>query len=474
MTDNTYILDYLIANSANVAFVAVNQNDNIIKFACAFANDKGGAIVLGMDDQNHYTGISSEEYQEAIHDLSTAISPKLPFTASSVIKDNKQLMIISVWEGNDKPYTAQGYFYIRLGEEITIASPSEMSKLFQERERHETSWERQPIEYATTEDLSPMAYTKLHDAKINNDFLPPNTSQEQILKMMGLLNDGRITNAGITVLGKNPSQYLSQAKIRVTLYDGELNLIDLRLYDNNMIEAVDELVAYVSNLYPKNLTFNGITREESETLPILAIREGILNAVVHRAYESHQSFMSVNIYSDRLEIVNSGELPAGISIDDLKREHLSILRNPDIANAFYTIKYIEMAGSGTLRILSECRKAHCDTPIWSSENGMVRLTFPNVRHLANKQNNPKNGKFKLSEDDQIQESLDKIIMYMSQGNSIKHADAVTITGKSYPTVKRYMQILKDAGIVEYIGNNRSGRWQLVGNLPSEVKKGRIP
>lgn len=461
MTDNTYILDYLIANPANVAFVTANQNDNIIKFACAFANDKGGAIVLGMNDQHHCTGISPEEYRAAIQDLSTAISPRLPFTASSVIKDNKQLIVISVWEGNDKPYTAKGYFYIRQGDTITTATPSEMRNLFQERERHETSWERQPIEYATTEDLSPVAYTKLHDAKISNDSLPPSTSQEHILKMMGLLNDGRITNAGITVLGKNPSQYLSQAKIRVALYDGELNLIDLKLYDSNMIEAVDELVSYVGNLYPKSISFNGITREETETLPILAIREGILNAVVHRTYESHQSFMSVNIYSDRLEIVNSGELPAGISIDDLQKEHLSILRNPDIANAFYTIKYIEMAGSGTLRILSECRKAHCDTPIWSSENGMVKLTFPNVKHLANKQNKPVSSQLKLSEDEQIQESLVKIIMYMSQGNSIKLADAVTITGKSYPTVKRYMQILKDAGIVEYIGNNRSGRWELV-------------
>ncbi len=460
MIDNTYILDYLIANPANVAFVTANQNDNIIKFACAFANDKGGAIVVGMSDQNNCTGISPEDYQAAIQDLSTTISPRLPFTVSSVIKDNKQLMVISVWEGNDKPYTAKGFFYIRQGETITAATPSEMRNLFQERERHEASWERQPIEYATTEDLSLVAYTKLHDAKVSNDSLPPSIPQKQILKMMGFLNDGRITNAGITVLGKNPSQYLSQAKIRVTLYDSELNLIDLRLYDSNMIETVDELVAYISNLYPRNLTFNGITREETEKLPILAIREGILNAVVHRTYESHQSFMSVNIYSDRLEIVNSGELPAGISIDDLKKEHLSILRNPDIANAFYTIKYIEMAGSGTLRILSECRKSHCDTPIWSSENGMVKLTFPNVKHLANKQNNPISSQLKLSEDDQIQASLDKIIMYMSHGNSIKLTDAASITGKSYRTVKRYMQILKDAGIVEYFGNNRTGRWEL--------------
>ena len=461
MTENTYILEYLIANPANVAFVAANENDNVIKYACAFANDKGGAIVIGMDDQNTCLGITSEAFQATIRDLSTEISPKLPFTTSAVHKDGKLLMVISIWEGNDKPYTAKGHFYVRLGDTVSAATPSEMRILFLERERHETSWERQPIEYATADDLSPIAYTKLHEAKVNNDSLPPDTPLEKILKMMGFINDGRITNAGITVLGKTPSYYLSQAKIRVSLYDNSLNLIDLRLYDCNMIEAVDELVSYISNLYPKSLSFNGITREETETLPALAIREGILNAVVHRTYESHQSFMTVNIYADRLEIVNSGELPAGISLDDLKKEHLSILRNPDIANAFYTIKYIEMAGSGTLRILSECHKAHCDTPIWSSENGMVKLTFPNVKHIASKQSTPDGGLLKLSEDAQIQESLDKIIMHMKQGNSIKHAEAVTITGKSYPTIKRYMQILKEAGIIEYIGNNRSGRWELV-------------
>ena len=184
MTDNTYILDYLIANPANVAFIAANENDNAIKYACAFANDKGGAIVIGMDDQNTCHGITSEAFQATIRDLSTEISPKLPFTTSAVYKDGKLLMVVSIWEGNDKPYTAKGYFYVRLGETVSAATPSEMRTLFLERERHETSWERQPIEYATADDLSPIAYTKLHEAKVSNDSLPPDTPQEKILKMM--------------------------------------------------------------------------------------------------------------------------------------------------------------------------------------------------------------------------------------------------------------------------------------------------
>src|SRR5690606_36931557 len=101
---------------------------------------------------------------------------------------------------------------------------------------------------------------------------------------------------------------------------------------------------------------------EKSNYPQLAIREALMNAIVHRDYNSVNSFVQVDVFSNRTEISNYGRLPKGIKISDLKREHNSILRNPDIAQMCFTRKYIEMLGSGTLRMIDDCKVNGFKTP----------------------------------------------------------------------------------------------------------------
>lgn len=124
----------------------------------------------------------------------------------------------------------------------------------------------------------------------------------------------------------------------------------------NLIDAVERITEYIYSLYPIQTIVKDTKRVEYEPLPKVALREGILNSVVHRSYEGYDTAVAINIYSDRLEIVNSGSLPKGIDASELGHSHFSYLRNPDIAYAFFAMKYIEMAGSGTSRILEVCRR----------------------------------------------------------------------------------------------------------------------
>ena len=100
--------------------------------------------------------------------------------------------------------------------------------------------------------------------------------------------------------------------------------------------------------------------------------------MVHRDYNSVNGFLQISIFSDRTEIANYGGLPKGITIKDLKKEHNSILRNPDMAQVCFIRKYIEMLGGGTLRMINDCRRNHFKQPVWYDIGNVTTVVFPDL------------------------------------------------------------------------------------------------
>lgn len=463
MGDNTNILDFLLENRQYVIFVEANA-EILAKNASALANTRGGTLLVGVSDDGHIVGVDEATIQIISDCLSKNISPSLPYLMNIVKKDGKKIAIVSVWEGSNKPYVTNGAFYIQSGDDIVQANPQEVIQLFEEKQAIDEGWERKPMEMATPDDIDESTLVKVKNslAKRNEEF--DGASTYDVLKAMGLVRGSRLTNACVVIMCKQPSMFLPQTRIRVSVFDGghdNPTLLDVRLYDVSLVKAVDEIAAFVYSLYPKRVVIEEMTRLDVEPLPLVAIREGLLNACVHRQYESYQSFVAVNIFADHLEIVNSGSLMDGVTLESLKDSHRSVLRNPDIANTFYQLGYIEMAGSGTLRIIEECRKNRCEDPVWSLENDCIILTFPGIHHsiYQNEEKKPIDLS-KLTTDSAVRESLKAIMEYMGGHDHVKLLELTEITGKSYPSVKRYMQLLKDACLIEYSGSLRSGGWSL--------------
>ncbi|MFL0223379.1 ATP-binding protein, partial [Tenacibaculum maritimum] len=112
--------------------------------------------------------------------------------------------------------------------------------------------------------------------------------------------------------------------------------------------------------------------------------------MVHRDYNSVNGFLQVSIFSDRTKIANYGSLPEGITLKDLRREHNSILRNPDIAKICFIRKYIEMLGSGTLRMINDCKKNKFKTPSWKQKNNITTVVFPELKAILKNDKGVKN------------------------------------------------------------------------------------
>lgn len=200
------------------------------------------------------------------------------------------------------------------------------------------------------------------------------------LNALGLLTHSGVTNGALLLFGKQPSRLFPQARVRVLVLPegktGNQYSVD-KLFDGCLLDIVeqvsDSLAAHAGGVSSR---FSDQTwqREDRPLYPMTALREGVLNALVHRDYSSTSS-VTISILSDSLQISNPGGLPEGLTPADLKRDHLSVPRNPDVAHIFFLRGLIEEIGRGTQRIVEDCRNARLREPKWASSALETRLTF---------------------------------------------------------------------------------------------------
>ncbi len=459
---NDYILDYLFQNPTETFWMEQSVPEVVAKAVSALANSTGGSLVIGAEATGVIPGVTEQEIELIIKGIAANVRPFPPFTTSITERDGKIILIVNVWAGNSKPYICYDAYYVRENHSIRKASLEEITRISSSQNEIDDSWERRYVPGVEISDLTGSVLESLKRRLIEIERVDKETSVANVLMKMGLMNGNHVTNAGVVLFAKTPSIFLPQTRIRVSVYGGvdDTQLLDVRLYDTNLISAIDEIVGYISSLYRQTISVDGLYRQEKQELPQVALREGVLNAVVHRVYKDYDSYVAINVYSSRLEIVNSGELYGNLKVEDLSKTHQSVLRNPDIANALYTMRYIEMAGSGTLRIIEECRKNGNALPQWRSEGGFVTLVFPGVQHshiAMTKSYGIEVGK--LASEKSVQKALEQILNYMQTRDKVKLPEIADLIGKSYSTAKRYMKLLTDAEILEYEGNLRSGGWK---------------
>lgn len=463
MANGNYILDFLLQHKDNVYFETDTDVSKILSLASALGNTNGGTIVLGVNGTGDTIGLPQAYLNEIAKQLSNLIKPELPFTLTTLKRQGKLVAVLSVWEGADKPYILEGRIYIQMGDSIRIADQEQSMRLINQKLKVGNSWERIPIYDSSDEDVSEVVIDKFRQQFVSDNRLPQDATIKEVMRRLGFISAGNITNAGVVVTAKEPTAFFPQSRIRVSVFGENDALQDVRLYETNLVESIDPIVDFIYSLYPQRMEIVGTLRQSYETLPKVALREGILNAMVHRKYDDYQSFMRVNIYLDHLEIINSGRLPEGLTVGDLSKRHVSQLRNPDIANAFYVLRYIEAAGSGTLRIIEECKKNLCAMPKWHQGDDTVSLIFKAdlPREKFSETITVDNIIAGLTSQIATRKALSVIYTAIRNVGNIKVADVQEMTGKSYGSCKRYLQLLKEAGLIEYRGSLKTGGWFVV-------------
>jgi ATP-dependent DNA helicase RecG len=206
-------------------------------------------------------------------------------------------------------------------------------------------------------------------------------------------------------------------------------------------------------------------RQDEYVVPMSALREGVMNALVHRDYSVPSASMSVIIYSDKIEIFNSGKSP--LKAAELRKSHLSLPVNPDIAHMAFLRGYIEKIGRGTIKIMDACKAAGLKAPKWTTSETSVKLSFPLNVKLGGANDGADDGAkddelfFKL--DGAIDGAIDGATKATKRKLSVLLKAIVSNEGKRTPdykeitklgserTMERYIEQLKEVGFIEFKG-----------------------
>ena len=154
-------------------------------------------------------------------------------------------------------------------------------------------------------------------------------------------------------------------------------ILDNRQEHLHAFAAIREAVAWLDRSLPLAARFpeGEIFREDRLPVPADALREVLLNAVMHRDYSTPSGYVAVAVFDDRIEVRSIGALPRGVTADDLSGPHKSIPRNPLIAEAFHRTGAVEIWGRGTNRVIDACERHGIERPIFEEQDGAVYVTF---------------------------------------------------------------------------------------------------
>lgn len=427
------------------------QKQPIYRTVVGFCNQNGGKIILGVQDDGIIIGLPQKTVEELLEylerDIYQACSPPIvPRVFARRIED-KSIVIIEVSSGMNKPYfiTAEGLqqgTYVRVGAHTVRANEAMIEEL---------RWQSRGIHFESM--LQHQAGRKeLSDKKINEFLSLRNTQKkiklsEAILKAYQLIKEEHkktyVTNAGLLLFGKRPQHFLSEAMIICTHFRGVSGRDVVATIDceGTLFEQFETAFTFILSRLSRSFVIKKAKREEKLEIPEEAIREGLLNAIVHRNY--HQTSPTrVSIYDDRVEILSPGTFPGPLDATTLKAG-LTFLRNPLICRIFREAHYVEKMGTGLLTIFNSYEERGLQEPEILEVNSFVKCLLPR-----------KTKQIPLHSEDA--KKMEEVI---KKRGEVTLDELVQVFSLSRPTVWRRVQELLNKDIIERIGQTRGAKYR---------------
>jgi len=367
-----------------IEFVGDYKAPQIMKVICSFLNTQGGWILVGFDGREFID--ISENIQNKVSELKNLIVehifPQPLVDVRCERYKNKDILLINVIKGSRQPYSYEKKYFIRAGKQTKEATVDEISILLRTSNEYASTWEKQTTIDATLEDLvqNEIEITINEANKIGRGKSLPNDIPE-FLNYFQLADMSLIRNGSIVLFGEDPVKFLSQCRIRITVMPhGKTGsrFDDTVLIEDDLFTAFNRIQEYFTRNLPMTSEFkhDKWDRTNREKYPMEALDEAVLNAMVHRDYADISGDITINIYPDKIEIINSGEIPPEIISGKNKiKEHHSVLRNPTIAHMFYLRGKIEKLGRGLSLIKNRFFEYGLKIPEWTSQNGYTKLTL---------------------------------------------------------------------------------------------------
>jgi len=392
---------------------------------CALANADGGIIFVGVDDYGNIIGCNAKKDKEKITSIILNIVPPPKVSFDTVRLNDKEILIVKV-EKSSNLCTIGGIAYIRVGTSKRPLSLAEIVALGAE-------YAITPVDTHPTDVPASEISSELWDEFLRKRAERGYTySGKDLKRKLGIVRDKNgksyLTLAGLLFFYNTPQEFLPHTYVRVNTPEGWIRV------DGAIWKIPEKIINIYLKYTPKKYEFVGVERKDIYPIPIRALREAIVNALVHRNYTIY-SEVFVSILPHRVTIKNPGSFPPGTSPDDPR----PIPRNPTLYELMFEVGLVERQGSGIEMMKNLCRQSNVNLKIISK--GM----FTTVEF-----------EYSITE---ILDPTEKKILEILEENELSSSEIAEIINLSKPTVLKKIQKLQSLGLVEVVGKGPKRRYR---------------
>ena len=354
-------------------------NADVIETAVAFANTRGGVVLIGVSDEGCAVDqtFGKEALRDYVNRIAVATEPSVIPDAERVLMPDGEVITLSIPEFPLKPVATRGRCYRRAGSTTRQMTPFEIAEMH----LHSTgqSMDAVIVPDKTIADIDLNAVQKYMRQAVEQgrrSFSEKDDPVQVLRKLELIRSEQEITRAAILLFGKNPQSPLTQSVVHAGRLREKVHIMDNRIVEGSIIDQVDETVEFIKkNLHVRFEISGDPQRKEIWDYPLPALREAVINAIVHRDY-GDTADIQIKIFEDALQVWSPGFLPFNVTVEDLfDPEHTSKPRNKLIAQIFYDLGLIERYGSGIHRILDACQDADLQEPVFENFSGGFRIKF---------------------------------------------------------------------------------------------------
>ncbi len=344
--------------------------DEYLKWLCGFANAEGGTLLIGMNDKG--VPVGAPDAARLLVDLPNKIRDTLGLVVPVrlVTKKGRDLIEIVV-EASPTPISYKGEYHVRSGSTKQQLTGNALSAfLLRKFGRH---WDGAPAPNVAVRDLSADAFKRFKGYARGSDRLPPgalSASRTVLIEKLRLTENGMLKRAALLLFHADPERWVTGAYVKIGMFLSESELAYHDEVHGDLFSQMDKTVELLLTKYMVAwISYRGLARLETFPIPREALREAVLNALIHRDYSAGAP-IQIRVYRDKLRISNAGELPPSWTAETLLKTHDSRPPNPDLANTFFRAGLIEAWGRGYEKIREACREAGAPEPTVALDGGL--------------------------------------------------------------------------------------------------------
>lgn len=435
--------------------------DDYLRWVCGFANAHGGALIIGKNDRGEAVGVAEsakllEELPNKIRDLLGII-----VEVNLIAEEGAELLEVNV-PAYTNPISYRGHYYIRSGSTLQEIKGAALDRFLLQKQGR--TWDSVPLPGVAINDLSLVSLKKFRELATVSGRLSDtdlSAADPELLEKLKLTEGSYLKRSAVLLFHEDPNRFITGAFVKIGFFVSESELAYHDEIHGSLFSQAHTVIDLLRTKYMKAaIIYEGLQRIERFPVPYEALREAVLNALVHRDY-SVPAPIQIRVYENKLKIWNPAVLPEEWSLKTLLGAHASHPYNPDVANAFFRSGEIESWGRGIERIFSACRSSDSPPPSIQLEGHDLWVEFPFSDNYLDTMRGKVSSKGSATQETTQETTQEKIVLLLKKKPSITRRELAQELALSEDGIKYHLRKLKEQNRIRHVGATKKGYWEVL-------------